>query len=243
MESSRYWIAFFSVLGVAAALFWLGRRGGLWVLRRMGARPFPPSALWNEVRGRAEAMAYSYRIPAPRVFFLPEYAPNAMILRDGAGAPILVVTEGLVQTLNHEELDAVLSFCMAQWRQKGFRRAVLLSLFFYPVLEVLEKLPRVFWFLFTPLISAAIRLVYRRKRVNRSDDEVVRRGLGKSYLAALQKMTVMARKLPMRQWSLAFDHLFVVAPLVAERFPFPILDAQPPVAERIERILRFHSLA
>lgn len=243
IQRMDFWLVMLGGIATATALFWLGRRGSLWILGRMGARPVPSSALWREVRGRAAAVAYSYRIPNPRMFYLPEYAPNAMMLRDGTGCPVLVVTEGLVQVLNHEELDAVFSFCMAQWRQKGFRRTVLLSLFFYPVLELLEKLPKVFWFVFTPMISAVIRLAYRRKRVIRADAEVVRRGRGPNYHAALQKMTVMARKLPMRGWSLAFDHLFVVSPLVAERFPFPILDAQPAVAERLERIVQARSLA
>ena len=203
----------------------------------MGARPVPPQAVWNQVRRLSEDLAYKYRIPKPRLYYLPEYTPNALVLRDSTGVPVLVLTEGLLTALNSEELEAVIALSMALVRTRGFRRSVVLALFLYPWVALLDHLPRPFWYIFAPLVTLIVRSAYRRKRVFQADQAVVQATpRGRALIAALQKIAVLARKLPMRNWNLAHDHLFIVSPLVGENFPFPFFFAQPKVSERIDRM-------
>ncbi len=215
----------------------MSRRASYWILRRIGARPVPPHAVWNQVKRLSEDLAYKNRIQKPRLYYLPEYTPNAMVLRDAFGSPVLVLTEGLLTALNSEELEAILALSMALVRTRGFRRSVVLALFLNPWVSLLNILPRPFWYIFAPLITLLVRSVYRRNRIFLSDRAVIRHtSRGRALIAALQKISVLSRKLPMRNWCLAYDHLFVVSPLIGENFPFPFFFAQPKVSERIDRM-------
>jgi Zn-dependent protease with chaperone function len=215
----------------------MSRRASYWILRRIGARPVPPQPVWNQVKRLSEDLAYKYRITKPRLYYLPEYTPNAMVLRDAFGSPVVVLTEGLLTALNSEELEAILALAMALVRTRGFRRSVVLALFLHPWVSLLNALPKPFWYVFAPLVTLLVRSVYRRNRIFHSDRAVVRSTpRGRALIAALQKISVLSRKLPMRNWSLAHDHLFVVSPLVGENFPFPFFFAQPKVSERIDRM-------
>src|SRR3989344_4477521 len=115
-------IAIFAVLGLLAALLlWLGARLlSHRFLRKMGALTLARSPENLSIFLGLERLARRAEVPVPSLYLLDDYSPNAFALRSRKGGAI-VLTEGLLQVLTLEELEAVLGLCLAQLRLSVFR--------------------------------------------------------------------------------------------------------------------------
>lgn len=93
----------------------MAARFALW---RHDARPLPDSERrWQTA---AQGIAARAGIAVPRLYVIPESAPNAMVALDAAG-PVLAVTEGLLKKGNAHEVEAVLARCLERVRQEPVR--------------------------------------------------------------------------------------------------------------------------
>jgi Zn-dependent protease with chaperone function len=73
--------------------------------------------------------------------------------------------------------------------------------------------------------------------VRSADKKAEERGDALVVAAALQKMAVLARKIPLRRWNIALDPLFLLSPLALDGGPFWVFLSQPSVEERCEALL------
>jgi heat shock protein HtpX len=92
-------------VGLALTLF---TADGL-VLLGTDARDLPPD---HALYGRVERLARGADLPVPDLAVVPSDEPNAFTL-GGIGGPLICVTTGLLETLDDEELDAVLAHELA----------------------------------------------------------------------------------------------------------------------------------
>jgi heat shock protein HtpX len=123
------------VIGIVATLV----AGGIcWYAWRFGAeRVLWATGAWEVIEPATleqkqlvnviEEMAIAASLPKPRVWIVPDEDPNAFATgRDPASASI-AVTEGLLHTLNREELQGVVSHEMAHIRNLDTRLMTLLA--------------------------------------------------------------------------------------------------------------------
>jgi Zn-dependent protease with chaperone function len=230
----------FFLLAIAAlALLWawyLAKLALPRLFRRLEVNPIRPEPMWLQVRERLRTISAAYRVPAPELCVLPEFSPNAMLLRIGRRAHI-VLSEGLVRTLSGEELDAALALCLTHVYGRGRTLHTLIALSLFPLAQLLQNMPFVLQFLLSPTLSLGLRLAARPGRVFRADNFAARQTSTFQIAATLQKLAVLDRKIPIERWNLAMDSLFLISPLVLESQPFFLPILQPTVQLRRSRLL------
>lgn len=204
----------------------------------LGARPAGQFPVWKQVSLRLEELSRRERLPMPALWILPEFSPNALILKSRGGVEI-ALSEGLLRSLDAAELDAVLVLCLAHGQRSRRRVQTLLSLLLLPIARWLQGLPAAFQLLLSPSLTFLLRLASPQAGVLSCDSKVSRREEALAVAAALQKMAVLGRKIPLKQWNFALDPLFLVSPLTLDGAPFWLFLSQPSVELRRERLLGY----
>jgi heat shock protein HtpX len=237
---SSYLLTILGILFVLACFHYVGA----WVsarsiLRWQQAVEPVGDEVWTEVEQRLAKLARKARIPSPRIYVIHEYAPNAFVL-PGRTHNMLVMSEGLVQSLTEKELDAVLSLCLAQIRTRDFRRGAQITFFLYPLISFLERLPAPFFVLISPIPAMLVRFFHSPKRCYKADRFASNLcGAPLVLAASLQKIAALSKKIPLENWSLCMDHLYLVSPIQGAGIPF--FPTHPRVDDRIEKILKLRS--
>ncbi|MGE3260763.1 MAG: hypothetical protein AB7K68_03185 [Bacteriovoracia bacterium] len=207
------------------------------LLRHLEANPAQrQEPIWLQVQERLEAVAAAYRVRVPELRVLPEFSPNALLVRRGRSAYV-VLSEGLVRTLSGEELDAALALCLAHVYARGRSRHTIVALALFPFAQFLQAYPFVFQFLFSPPLTFCLRLAASPKKVLNADLLAAQQVDRFRIAAMLQKVSVLARKIPLERWNLAMDSLFLVSPLALESQPFHFYFLQPSVQDRRASLL------
>ena len=129
---SRHTVPFIGILTtlIAGGICWYSwKKGPERVLWATGAREVLEPADDNQRRlvNVVEEMAIASGIPRPRVFVVPDADPNAFATGLEPGRAAIAVTEGLLRTLNREELQGVVAHEMAHIRNFDTRLMTLLA--------------------------------------------------------------------------------------------------------------------
>lgn len=223
------------IVVLSSWVLWHSSIRRLW--RWMEAKPVGHFPVWRQVKERMEVLAKRERVPMPTLWVLPEFSPNALVLRHGRTLHV-ALAEGLLQALDGPELEAVLLLCLAHGRSKRRRLLSFLSLQLFPFAQFMQKYPALVQIFLSPWITIFSRLVSGPKAVMRCDLRGCEAGNGRAFAAALQKMAVLGRKIPFRRWNLALDPVFLISPLALDGGPYWVFLTQPSVEKR-----RLHLLA
>lgn len=208
------------------------------LLRWMNGRPLDDnSPVWQNVRLRLAEACKRHRVPVPHLWILPEFSPNALILRPWGGRVYLALTEGLVRALSEEELDCALSLCLAHGNQRGRSFQTCVGSIFFPLARIVQGYPLPAQILLSPVLNALLRLAIGPSHFLKADLAAANFQTQWRIAAALQKLSVMGRKIPLRHWNLALDSLFLVSPLALDETPFLSFLAQPSVEARRRQLL------
>lgn len=208
-----------------------------YVLRSLGARPLDQSSVQRNIRARMASVAHRQRMRMPTLWILPEFTPNALLLRSVRGRLHVALTEGLVRTLNGDELESALALCLTHGYQRGRGWQTWVATFFFPLTRLVQGYPLPAQFLLAPIFSLVLRVAAGPSRFFRSDLDAARHQTGLAVAATLQKLSVLGTKIPLRNWSMALDSLFLVSPMALDESPFWVFLSQPSVERRRERLL------
>jgi heat shock protein HtpX len=99
------------LLGVAAALY-AYYLGSATVLSAMGAREADPQQ-YQQLHNIVQALAIGDGLPLPKVYVIEDASPNAFATGRDPNHAAVTVTTGLLQTMDREELEAVLAHEMS----------------------------------------------------------------------------------------------------------------------------------
>lgn len=116
-------------LGTAAALavggisaFWGLNDGARAVLASAGAYPAPASdSRFQVLNNVVDEMSIASGIPRPAVYVIPDPDPNAFATGKDPAHGAIAVTEGLLETLNREELQGVVAHEMGHIKNYDIR--------------------------------------------------------------------------------------------------------------------------
>jgi len=108
-------------LGVGTAA-WSYNSGAASVIRSTNAYPADPNnPAHRQLINVVDEMTIASGMPRPKVFIVPDKAPNAFATGKNPDDGYVAVTEGLLKTLNREELQAVIAHEIAHIRNYDIR--------------------------------------------------------------------------------------------------------------------------
>ena len=195
----------------------------------------------------------------PKLYWIASATPNAFATGRNPAHSAIVVTQGLVQMLNHEELKGVIGHEMGHILRRDTLTstivATLAGVISYAAMTMRFSIMRggssgqarsregvgnlVLWLVFAilmPIAAAMIQFAVSRTREFAADDKGAELSGNPLYLAsALQKISIAARKTPMLDAHPAAAHLFIINPLSGANFS-ALFSTHPPVEKRIARL-------
>ncbi|SRR5579875_134903 len=226
------------IASVQAAISYYG--GSSLILAAMHARPLEADSPKNLMAlDVVREMAIAARVPTPKVYVIDDPAPNAFATgRDPAHAAICL-TQGLIDTMDREQLQGVVGHEMAHIRNYDTRLMTMVAVMVGAVALLADFLHRWIWFggfgrnnserkdaagggfapalvvivgILSPLISRLIAMAISRQREYLADAasvEFTRNPRG--LLRALEQ--IAAQSSPLKHAFRATAHLFIVNPM------------------------------
>jgi heat shock protein HtpX len=231
--------------------------GGQLVMRSLHARPLDVNdPEHRQLFDVVSEMALAAGLPQPRVYVIPDPAPNALATGRDPQHAMLAATQGLLNLLNREETQGVVAHEMAHIKNRDTLTMTVVGVLFGGALMLADWARRALYFsedrrrgnplLFvlvvllvavTPLLSRLLAMAVSRQREYLADAtgaEFTRNPLG--LASALEK--IGAATSPLRAATRGTAHLFISDPLrrpIDERqgAVADLLSTHPPLAQRI----------
>lgn len=196
-------------------------------------------------------------LPMPRVYIIPEDAPNAFATGRNPQHSAVAVTEGLLRLLSREEIEGVVAHELGHIRNRDTlimsvaatiagALSMLANMAMFSSMfggrssdddEGASPLAGLLGILIAPIAASLIQMAISRSREFIADDTAGRVTRNPLALAsALRKIQNGNARIPMHSGSPATAHLFILNPFsggLAKLF-----STHPPTEERIERLER-----
>jgi len=234
---SEFPIATFIALCIGAGTaYWGLANGATAILTSASAAPIPPDdPRYQQLRNVVDEMTIASGLPSPRLFVIPDPDPNAFATGKDPGHASIAVTNGLLEKLNREELQAVVAHEMSHVRNYDTRMMTVVAALAGAVMLLSEFGLRATWLgggkkrdrgglgpillvlwivamILAPLITQLLSMAVSRQReylADASGAELTRNPL--ALAAALQKID--AANEPTRSIKKGTGHLCIADPL------------------------------
>jgi heat shock protein HtpX len=197
-----------------------------------------------------ERIATNAHIPAPKVYMIPTESPNAFATGRDPGHSSIAVTEGLMEILNGEEVEAVLSHELGHVKNRDVLITTIAAVMASVITMIAhfgmymggsdrEERNPVFALLLiilAPIAAALINLAISRSREYEADATGARLcGDPLALASALEKIEQVTRQVPMRGANPALSSLYIMKPDPGSWF-VNICSTHPPTDKRIARL-------
>jgi len=193
------------------------------------------------------------KVPMPKVYIIPDQNLNAMATGRNPNHAAVAATEGILNSLNHEELKGVIAHEIAHVKN----RDILISTIAGTIAGVISfvatmaqwaaifggrsreggnMLQLIVLAIITPLIATIIQLAISRSREYLADStgaSILKNPKG--LASALEKLEQSAKVNPMRLGNQSTAHLFISNPF-RSRGIMALLSTHPKMSERIRRL-------
>jgi heat shock protein HtpX len=243
-------------LGLAVAMNF----GAYWysdkmVLRMYNAREVS-AAESPELFRMVERLALWEKMPMPRVYIIPEAAPNAFATGRNPNNAAVAVTEGILQLLTREELEGVLAHELGHVKNRdilvstvagtfaGAISMIAQIAFFLPFFNssddeeggATNPLVGLLGLIFAPIAATVIQLAISRSREFGADKTGAHAtGNPLALASALRKIESYSREVPMRSGDPATAHLFFINPFKGAGLA-KLFSTHPATEDRIARL-------
>jgi heat shock protein HtpX len=215
-------------------------------LKSSGAQPVTREQL-PRLYEVMERLCGKANLPMPKLYLIPEQAPNAFATGRNPKHASVAVTEGLLQVMNDDEMEGVIAHELSHVRNYDILTtsiAATLSgaIFFIARMGMFfgggrrrgGGLGLLVMIIVAPLAAMLIRLGVSRQREYAADASGAKM-VGHPYglISALEKLGAYNQRIPM-QSSPATASLFIVAPLSPGQIMKGLFSTHPPLEKRIE---------
>ncbi|MEM7228229.1 MAG: zinc metalloprotease HtpX [Planctomycetota bacterium] len=192
-------------------------------------------------------------LPMPRVYICPHKAPNAFATGRSPKKSAVAITEGLLQILDHEELEGVIAHELAHIKN----RDTLTSTIAATVAGLFAMMAQMSFYMFgfsrgnrggNPLVligvvtigavgAAMIKAMISRSREYVADaDGAQIAGSPRGLASALQKLESMSKRIPLQQPNPAMNNMFIVEPFMGKAMT-NLFASHPPTQKRIAALM------
>lgn len=231
--------------------YWWSDKLILRMYRAQEVGPDQAPVLWNIVR----ELATRANLPMPRVYIIPEEAPNAFATGRSPQHAVVAVTAGLLHLLDREELAGVLAHELAHIRHRD-TLIMMVAASLAGVLSMLadmamwgslfgvrdagdeegHPLSGLLGIIVAPIAATLIQLAISRSREFWADERGASLTHNPLALAqALRKLEAWRHAVPMTAGSPTTAHLFIVNPFAGGGLA-SLFSTHPATAARIARL-------
>lgn len=230
------------------------------VLFTTGAVEVTNNPNFKELNDLVEILAIKAGIPKPRVYILPELALNAFATGRNPQNSHVALTEGLLRSLNKDELAGVIAHELAHIRNFDIRLMLILSVLAGTLTFIIDTFLRAVFFpksdgdnsdnssgsiflmvigiilsITLPIISLLIQLAISRRREFLADAtavEITRHPQG--LISALRK--IEASDISVEKATEGNAHMFFDNPFKDDNFIVRLFSTHPPIKDRIKAL-------
>ena len=224
------------------------------VLRMHHAQEISPAHL-PELYSMVGDLAARANLPMPRVYLIPEEAPNAFATGRNPQNGIVAVTEGLLQLLDRREVAAVIAHELGHIKNRD-TLIMAVAATFAGALSMLANaamwgslfgssqdeeeggspLAGLLGVMIAPIAATLVQMSISRAREFLADEAAARYTGGPLVLAnALRKIEAWSKEIPMSSGSPATAHLFIHNPFSLEGVA-SLFSTHPPTEQRVARL-------
>jgi heat shock protein HtpX len=245
-------IAFIFAAGMNFFSYWFSDKIVLKMYRAQEVTPQQAPEIYDMVR----ELARRAQLPMPKVYVIPQEAPNAFATGRNPQHAVVAVTEGLVQLMSREEVMGVLAHEMAHVKNRdiliGSIAATMAGAIM--ILGTMARWAAIFgggssnddeggggiigllvMAIIAPLAAMIIQMAISRSREYLADATgAAFAGHPEGLARALEKLGQYSKRLPMHA-NPSTAHMFIVNPL-SGRSLMSLFSTHPPLEKRIERL-------
>ena len=221
-------------------------------LMSSGARPATREQA-PRLYSSVERLAARGNLPVPKVYIIPQAAPNAFATGRNPRHAAVAATEGLLQVMNDDELDGVIAHELGHVRNYDILTASIAATLAGAITWIAHMAQWAMIFggrgrdddrggggitalamlILAPIAAMIIQLSISRQREYAADASAARL-VGHPYglVSALEKLGAYNKRMPMNV-NPATSSLFIVAPLSAGQVFSSLFSTHPPLEKRI----------
>jgi heat shock protein HtpX len=207
-----------------------------------------------EVMGRLAGKA---NLPMPKLYMIPQAAPNAFATGRNPSHASVAVTQGLMQLMDDEELEGVIAHELSHVRNYDILTSSIAATVAGAITWIAEMgrwgmifggfggrdddregggITAILMLFLAPLAAMLLQLGISRQREYQADASGAKM-VGHPYglIRALEKLGAYNKRIPM-DISPSTSALCIVAPLAGKEFLSSLFSTHPPLSERIARL-------
>lgn len=228
------------------------------VLRMYGAQEVS-EAQAPELYSIVRTLAQAAQIPMPKVYIIPEAAPNAFATGRNPEHAAVACTQGLLRLLNREEIAGVLGHELGHVRNRDTLIMVVAATLAGAISMIASiaqwglifgggrssndegsnPFALLVGIIVAPLAAMLVQMAISRSREFLADEQGARlSGNPLALASALRKIEGFSRQAPMQHGGPATAHLFIINPFSAGAVA-KLFSTHPPTEERIARLEQF----
>jgi heat shock protein HtpX len=207
--------------------------------------------LWRMV----ENLSVTAGLPMPRLFVVPDEAPNAFAAGRSPKQAIVAVSTGLLERLDEEELEGVLAHEVSHIRNYDVRLMTWAAVLAGSIALLAQIFLRGLWFggdrrnsnpivlvvvivalIIAPIAAVLIQLAISRRREYVADAAAAELTRYPQGLASALRAISGANKPSARLGNQAIAHLMIAPPLSAQGRNLKAFSTHPPTEDRVARL-------
>jgi heat shock protein HtpX len=246
-------IAFFFAAGMNFFSYWYSDKI---VLRMYRAREATPEKA-PELNGIVRNLATKAGLPTPKVYIIPEDAPNAFATGRNPEHAIVAVTEGLLKIMNRDELAGVLGHELGHVKNRDILIGSIAATMAGAIMMLasIARWSAIFGFgsddnegmggfgliimsILAPIAALLIQTAISRSREYQADASGAHfAGNNEGLAHALEKLGSYSNRLSINA-NPSTAHMFIVNPLSGQKM-MNLFSTHPPLNDRIARLRGF----
>lgn len=222
-------------------------------LKSSGAQPVTREQL-PRLYAVMERLAAKSNIPVPKLYVVPEQAPNAFATGRNPHHASVAVTEGLLQLMNDDELEGVIAHELSHVRNYDILTSSVAATLAGAITWIAHWGPwlgggdeddrdrgggglGILLFFLAPLGAVLLQLALSRQR-EYSADETGARMVGNQYglMSALQKLGAYNNRIPTTSITPSTSALCIVKPMFGMGGMASLFSTHPPLESRISAL-------
>ena len=207
-----------------------------------------------------ERLAAKGNLPMPKLYVIPQAAPNAFATGRNPSHASVAVTEGLLELMNDDELEGVIAHELSHVRNYDILTTSIAATLAGAITWIAQMgrfalifggyggdrdrrggggLEALLMLIVAPLAALLIQLGISRQREYAADAAGARL-VGHPYglISALEKLGAYNKRIPMTNVSPATSSLYIVRPLSSGQVFAGLFSTHPPLPDRIETLRR-----